>query len=218
MSDAAPANKDLISTITSNTPVIPAKPAENAETVATPAADTTKPAETVPAGEAKPIAGLDLLSDSVDAEELPPVNRIPNGDTATAAASPGEDTKRKRGRPPGTKNKPAFDDVAAATATPVDYKSMSEGCFDLSATVLSSTFGPEWQPRTPEERQAVCGALEVYLRSKQAKDIPPGLMLTIVVVAYATPRLTVPTTKAKLYTAWTWLKEKFRRKPVLKIV
>lgn len=145
--------------------------------------------------------------------EPPPSIPIPpvNGDS-------GEPKRRGRGRPPGSKNRmtPNFDDIPPAAVVEVDYKQMSCALFDMSTGILTNAFGPEWQPRPPEqvggldERGAVCTALEVYLKSKQAKDIPPGLMLTIVVVAYAAPRLQAPTTKEKLLPManWCWMKIK----------
>jgi hypothetical protein len=153
-------------------------------------------------------------------ETLPPEPIDPD---AEAQAQP-----KRRGRPPGRKNtpKPDFSDIAPAQATEtlVDYKQMSCALFDMTTGVLATSLGPEWQPRpvqkvgeiVVDERGAVCSALEVYLKSKQAKDIPPGLMLTIVVVAYAAPRLQAPSTKEKLLPAakYAWMKVKsfFSRK------
>lgn len=122
---------------------------------------------------------------------------------------------RKPGRPPGSKNKPKpaapdFTDVttAANAPAPTDYKALAEATFDLSTNVLAGTLGDEWKPREPKERDGVVIALENYYRHKKAQDIPPGLMLAFVVTAYATPRLTQPSTKAKLYAGWLWVKEK----------
>jgi len=137
-----------------------------------------------------------------------------------------EPKKRRVGRPPGSKNKPHadFSDIPPATGVEivVDYKQMSCALFDMTAGILTNTLGPEWQPRAPEtiggldERGAVVSAMEVYLKSKNAKDIPPGLMLTIVIVAYAAPRLQAPSTKEKLlpmaYYCWGKIKSFFGRK------
>ena len=125
-------------------------------------------------------------------------------------------------------NTPNFADVnkpgelpAEMVSKVVDYDVMAAMVFDMSTGLLTTTFGPEWQPRPPAEpgkpgeRDMVCGALKVYFQSKNAQDIPPGLMLTAVVIAYCGPRLRVPNTANKLQMAWTWFKlkvSKFRKK------
>lgn len=121
---------------------------------------------------------------------------------------------------------PTFEDVTKPE-TPlavqvVDYDAMAAVVFTMTTGLLTTTFGPEWQPRPaeqpgqPGEKDIVCGALSLYFKSKNAQDIPPGLMLTAVVIAYAGPRLRAPNTSSKLQMAWTWFKLKlsrFRKKP-----
>jgi hypothetical protein len=125
-------------------------------------------------------------------------------------------------------NTPTFSDVtrpdpaaAEMVSRVVDYDVMAATVFDMSTGLLTTTLGPEWQPRPaqepgkPGERDMVCMALKVYFQSKQAQDIPPGLMLTAVIIAYAGPRLRAPSTSSKLQMAWTWLKlklSKFKKK------
>lgn len=125
-------------------------------------------------------------------------------------------------------NTPSFADVtkpnpAAVPLDVVDYDQMAATVFDMSTGLLTTAFGNEWQPRPPEqpgmpgERDGVCAALSLYFKSKQAKDIPPGLMLTAVIIAYSAPRLRAPNTASKLQAGWTWLKlklSKFRKKKV----
>lgn len=118
-------------------------------------------------------------------------------------------------------NTPSFSDVTKAEPLPVqqmvDYDLMAATVFDMSTGLLTTTFGPEWQPRPaqqpgqPDEREIVCGALKHYFKSKNAQDIPPGLMLTAVVIAYAGPRLRAPNTASKLQMAWTWVKLKLSK-------
>lgn len=113
---------------------------------------------------------------------------------------------------------PTFDDVtkppAPITEKIVDYDAMAGMVFDMSAGILTMTFGDEWQPKPPEqpgkpgERDIVCGALAGYFRSKEVADIPPGLMLTVVCVAYAGGRIRHPNTANKLKLAWQWTKVK----------
>lgn len=130
--------------------------------------------------------------------------------------------KKKRGQRQQTRAN--FDDIETETlrtepeVKSVDYQSLAGMCFDISVNTSASAFGPEWLPRPsinpnfPDERTVVVNALATYLKSKEVKDIPPGLMLTIVVVAYAAPRLNAPSTRQKLGIGWTWLKSKFKRK------
>lgn len=107
--------------------------------------------------------------------------------------------------------------VASLTAPPkpekpVDYKALAAALFDMSIGTLTVAFGPEWKPQTPEERAGVVGAFATYLEANEIKDIPPGVMLTIVASMYALPRLNQPGTKTKLKMGWLWLKDKFTRK------
>jgi hypothetical protein len=94
----------------------------------------------------------------------------------------------------------------------VNYHAMSEMLFDMSTGLLSKTFGPEWQPSNEEERGHVISAIELYARTKQLPDLPPGYMLCFVIGMYSLPRLAAPTTKSKLFMAWLWLKSKVFRK------
>jgi len=103
---------------------------------------------------------------------------------------------------------PDFSDMTPEAAV-TDYAAMSAMMFDSSTGILCMTFGPEWQPQSPQERDAVTQALATYLRAKQVKDIPPGVMLSIVILAYSAQRLKAPTTASKLQMAWTWFKTKF---------
>lgn len=137
--------------------------------------------------------------------------------------------KRGRGRPPGSanKNKDGSEESASvivetqpAPISPitveqipqVDYALMSQMAFDAGTNSLAMLFGPEWQARDETERSAVCNSLASYLRAKQVQDIPPGMMLTIVLCAYSAPRLRQPATANKLKLGWYWLKNKFSKK------
>lgn len=133
-----------------------------------------------------------------------------------------KDTERRgRGRPPGSKNKKTIEGDGSPSVLPppepipvptVNYQLLSEMVFDTGAATLTMTFGQEWQPRTPDERGNVCGALAKYLEAKQVQDIPPGMLLTIVLVAYSMPRLKEPTTAGKIKLGWLWIRNKFSRK------
>lgn len=113
------------------------------------------------------------------------------------------------GSPTKTRNKRAdFSDVPTATIKPVDYNLVAGMLFTTSTGILSMVFGNEWQPRSEEEKQAVTGALATYCQSKEVKDIPPGVLLACVVLAYAAPRLREPNTMGKLKLTWLWCKAK----------
>lgn len=114
---------------------------------------------------------------------------------------------------------PDFSDMTPEAAA-TDYSAMSAMIFDSSTGILTMTFGPEWQPQSPQERDAVTKALATYLQAKQVKDIPPGMMLAVVILAYSAQRLKAPTTANKLVMVWTWIKTKLfkRRQPLLTIV
>lgn len=215
----------------------------------TPATDIIKPGELNPpapapnnAGENNPpaenparlIDATDLLTGNTTA--LPaddslqhPADNMPgsapatdaNGATATNPATDATngETRRGRGRPRGSRNKPNFDDVTAAE-TVVNYDELAGFVFDSSTGTLAMALGDEWRARSDDERKSVVAVLAVYLKSKQVKDIPPGVMLTIVLLAYATPRLKEPATASKIKLGWSWLRFKvwpsfanfFRRK------
>lgn len=103
--------------------------------------------------------------------------------------------------------------VAESTPIPVtDYKLLSEMIFDTGTNALSIGFGEEWKPRSELERDNVCISLAAYLKSKEVKDIPPGMMLTIVLVAYSAPRFQAPSTRDKIKIGWLKVKTLFKRK------
>ncbi len=114
--------------------------------------------------------------------------------------------------------------VGDAAALAVDqskqFEVMGQMTFDVSTGALSTIFGPEWQPKNPDERLAVSQAFAEYYRIKGIKDLPPGWMLLAVCLAYSAPRLGHNNTRSKLVLAWQWTKVKvgglfhrfFRRK------
>ena len=153
----------------------------------------------------------------------PPVNPPLGPDTA--AENPPVDVPRGRGRPPGSKNKPKSPSTVADIAAPPptvpipNYAIMGELVFDMSTNALAMGLGPEWLPQSPEERQLVAGSLGKYFEAQQVKDIPPGMMLALVVTVYGLPRLSKPSTASKLKLAWLWIKSKFGgRKNPFKVV
>jgi hypothetical protein len=95
----------------------------------------------------------------------------------------------------------------------VNYDALAAMTFDLTVGTLTTVFGPEWQPKSTEEKSSVVIPLSAYMKSKNFSDLPPGMVLCVMVIAYSSTRLQAPNTKQKLAGAWMWLKSKlFRRK------
>ena len=147
-------------------------------------------------------SGVDLFDES----ELTgvPIGIAP-GSPESQELLPGEtDAQRKirlgkkpTGRPLGSKTqkKPEFNDVVAASQ---NFRGMAEMTFGLATGMLTTIFGPEWQPANPEEKEGVVKPLEDYFRVKQIPDLPPGWVLVIAVLAYSAPRLHHPNTRNKI--------------------
>lgn len=90
----------------------------------------------------------------------------------------------------------------------VNYRQLAEVCFDLSTNTAGAIIGPEWRSSGPAEREGMLVPLEMYLRSQEVKDIPPGAILCFAIAGYITVRLQVPNTRTKLNLAWAWIKSK----------
>lgn len=161
---------------------------------------------------------INPASPAPDAPQLGAINSKPDNSGAQNVGTKSEPTESSQPEP----DKPDFADVEVDPEPPkpksVDYGTLAGMCFDISVNTMATTFGQEWLPRQnvmanmPSERDVVVNALATYMQAHEVKDIPPGLMLTIVVVAYAAPRLNHTNTKTKLYGAWLWIKSKFTRK------
>jgi hypothetical protein len=170
-------------------------------------------------------------------KELPPLNaenvdiptsteQAPMTVEASDLISDNPTEKRGRGRPKGTKNKssetvseippvqqPTIANAENPQAIPqTDYKLLSSVIFDTTTNSLCMIFGPEWQPKDENEKNAVCGALANYLKAKEVKDIPPGVVLAIIAGSYASARIRQEPTKTKIIQCWLWIKSKIRRK------
>lgn len=112
-----------------------------------------------------------------------------------------------------------FSDLATpAPEKAVDYDMLAGMSFDMTTNTLALVLGNEWQPQNDTERAVVVGAVKTYLQAKQVQDIPPGMLLAIVLTAYAAPRLRAPNTASKLSLAWAWFKSKLRRRHSLQLV
>lgn len=142
---------------------------------------------------------------------------IPAIEPAKPIETPQEPVKnRGRGRPLGAPNKPKapdFSDITQGSGT-VDHAAMAAVVFDMSTSAAVVAIGEEWKPSNPAEREMVVSAIAAYFKSKDVKDVPPGLMLSFVVLAYSLPRFSKPNTSGKLKLAWQWVKVKFLTKRI----
>lgn len=132
------------------------------------------------------------------------------GDQAILSQVPPQTFKRRN---PAQPRQPVSPEAGAETLLqavasdgPVDYEFMSNVLFDTSTGTLVMIFGDEWKPRNEDERKMMVVGITGYLKAKQIKDIPPGLMLTMLALAYSAPRLRAPSTSEKLRGAWYWVK------------
>lgn len=82
--------------------------------------------------------------------------------------------------------------------------------------------GEEWKPVKDEkagidEQAILAGAFGEYFKTKEVKDVPPGVALTFALMLYIAPRFAMPQTQAKVSTLkarivqW-WVNRKLRKK------
>jgi hypothetical protein len=196
-------------------------------------------------GQAKPVTAAQLVSSDTSVfPDSAPVELPNTPGTPEQPPTPNseETRKSKRGgaRPGAGRPKkeestgPVFDSPSQPAKPPVDYLGMSAMMFCMGTSVLAQFFGPEWLPREgraeqprpglppvpaiPGEAELVVPCIARYLESKQMPDIPPGVMLTLVLASYAAPRFREPNTREKLGGVWLWIKSKLGRKKKNQVV
>lgn len=206
---------DLVSENTSDpAPAIPspdpiAPPAEKPE--------TEKPLEASQPAPATVVTPSQLVTENLPpaSAQLPPQSPAP---------------KRGRGRPKGSTNKsdPANSTTSSTIVIPleggaeeidhdnpveekpaVNHRQLAEITFDLTTNSLAAIVGPEWRTTGPDEREAMIIPLEMYLKTKQMNDIPPGAILCFAIATYAAPRMRAPATRTKIAMGWAWMKSKW---------
>lgn len=101
---------------------------------------------------------------------------------------------------------------AATPPKPVDYRALSELTFGITTQALARFLGPEWLPKDDAEKNSVTVPLAVWYQSMNLPDLPPGAVVALVAVGYASVRFQAPTTRQKLGGVWNWLKGKFKKK------
>ena len=197
---------------------------------------------------AKAVTAAELVSDDVDIfpGTPPPAGSAAPGTPPASApdkeGEPDDKPKSKRGGArPGAGRPPkevstgkVFNEPPRPDKPPVDYLGMSSMIFGMGTGILAQLFGPEWLPRQgkpeqprpgqppvpaiPGEAEMVVPCIAKYLESTKMPDIPPGLMLTLVLCAYAAPRFQEPNTREKVKGLWFWIKSKIKRKPKVGVV
>lgn len=92
-------------------------------------------------------------------------------------------------------------------------KAAASAAVDMSIQSLELLLGAEWTPVQQDgldERNNLKDATANYFIAKEINDFPPGVALSVVVMAYAMPRIVGgPETKTRLAKAKIWLSEKY---------
>lgn len=120
---------------------------------------------------------------------------------------------KKRGRPKGGSNKPK----SIVGVTQPQQKNnpqnaaVGHGLADTFLSVSQMVGGEEWKPED-QERAVIRDAFAKYAESKNLSDVPPGLVLITVIIAYAAPRFAKPLTMSKTKRFTNWVSSKFGRK------
>src|SRR5580692_930237 len=130
---------------------------------------------------------------------------------------PAPDFSRERARagsaaPPPPRGEEETARPAPQASAAVDYKALAESCFAIVTGVACNVIGPEWRPKSEEEKNSVVVPLEIYLRAKNVPDLPPGVILALACASYAGSRLREPNTITRVKGFWGWVKSKLWRK------
>jgi hypothetical protein len=85
----------------------------------------------------------------------------------------------------------------AAEAKLKRYRDTAEMTVNMVTGALEQFGGEHWKPGEGEDK-SLKDATHAYFVAKDIPDIPPGWMLFLVVMAYATPRLNHEKTRAQI--------------------
>ena len=125
---------------------------------------------------------------------------------------------KKRGRKAGKAQNSTVAKPTQAMQNPNQKYQMTGAAIAESIFMVGRVIGgDEWQPIVDEktgvdERKNMTDAWSQYAQAKDIGDVPPGVLVAIVMVGYIGPRLAGPKTKTRLQLAWTWLKAKMRNR------
>lgn len=123
---------------------------------------------------------------------------------------------RRRGRKGGTSSSASGEKQKKTTVSSgsvagidmTDYAVLGDLAAGMTAATGVMVFGAEWDFRDPAERQGMAMAYAEYMRAKEIRDIPPGMVLTMVLVSYSVPRLQLPETQSRMQKIGGWIKSK----------
>lgn len=109
---------------------------------------------------------------------------------------------KKRGRKPGQTDNGSAKPSSSGSNTvtepkTVNYKGTAKVLCGMVFGGLEGVFGAAWKP-SDGERSSIEDATETYCQSKEIGDLPPGILLLMVVGMYALPRLNDDGTKERL--------------------
>lgn len=103
-----------------------------------------------------------------------------------------------------------------------NYRETGRETVDIIVTIGKSLGGQEWEPiyivdeKTKEvkvdEYRDLCDKFSKYYEQKGIQDFPPGVALSIAMLAYVGPRLFQPHTQSKLSKVKMWFKNKLNFK------
>ena len=169
---------------------------------------------------------------NADNEIIPPSNA--QQQSQQPAPQQPADVKRGRGRPRkdtqkqtqkqtrldaiGETDKADFSDIPSQEPLKeplkeqTNYRGLAEVIFHSATSTLCMTLGAEWAPKDATEANMVIEPLSKYLETQEVKDIPPGALLLLVIVAYSRERVMADNTKTKLIRTWLWLKSKLGKR------
>ena len=110
-----------------------------------------------------------------------------------------------RGQTTGAAAGPPRDPYAAGAA-------IADSIFALGQVIGGDEWAPVHDPKTgTDERAQMKQAWGRYCAEKGIGDVPPGVAVTMVTVAYIAPRLAMPKTKTRLQRAKDWIGNKVAR-------
>lgn len=93
-------------------------------------------------------------------------------------------------------------------------RATGHGCAEILFRCCTMLGGSEWQPVKNEaeqidERRDISEVLSDYCEAHNITDLPPGLMVGIVLSSYVLPRFTLPETQKRASKFGVWVKTKW---------
>lgn len=105
--------------------------------------------------------------------------------------------RRKRGGPSGGVKTPASVAVEVTKQAVKDYRGTASFLCQLVFGSCEGFLGAHWRP-SDGERSNIENATARYCEAHDWGDLPPGIMLAVVVAAYAVPRAVHPDTQTRV--------------------